>query len=1150
MIARRLRTKLLVVIAAMAVGAGTLALADDTEIFVNPNAGTAARPNVLLILDTSTSMQALVTGVRTAYDPTQSYGGDCTAASLYWRVGPGDPPPCGSAQQLPVTSNACSSATDSLGQTGLWTGTLAQWNAANKIWQTPSPTLGSAALECQADTLPNGADVGVRYAADGGTSAYTADSSQQITWPTQSVVTLYSANYLNWYFYSSTTAADTTRLDVVKQAAKTLVSSVAGVNIGLMRFSDGTPGQPDGGAMVVNAIQDVTIGRSSLISAIDGLTADGATPLSASLYEAGQYLAGRNVDYGLTSTVDGSPSPSVPESRSSADASVYASPITAKCQRNYVVMLTDGDPSADPAADTKIQNLPDFSTLGGSCSTSTSDPGRCLAAMARYLRRGDLATSLAGAQSATTYTIGFGPAITGTGLLAATAEAGGGQVFAADNVTALTGAFQRVLGDILQTSSTFTTPSVAVNAFNRTQQLDELYVSVFQPDTHLHWPGNLKKYGIANGTIVDATGAAAIDPSTGFFGDNTKSFWSPALDGSNVQQGGAVSQLPAPSQRHLYTQLSGTTNVDLTAAGNSFEVGNAALSDAVLGTAAGNPTREQLISWARGLDVQDANGDGSTTDTNRFMGDPLHAQPALVTYGGTTASHDDKDAVVFMPTNDGFLHAVNAKTGVELWAFIPQELLGRVADLYRDPVVASRTYGLDGDVRILTFDANQDGVIDASAGDRAWIFFGMRRGGRYYYALDVTDRSHPVLMWKLGAGDLPGLGETWSAPVVTRVKIDGAAQNGENIVLIFGGGYDPVEENVNFTADTSGNRIYMVDAQTGQLLWYAGGPGAVGTPDLALPNMTSSIPARVTVVDTDGDQFADRIYAADMGGRVWRFDIFNNSERSALVTGGVLASLGAADESPATLADTRRFYYAPDVALIQRRGADPYYNVALGSGYRGHPLNTGTHDRFYSIRDKYPFAKLRQSDYDARTPLRESDLVDITSHIANPTVDTTASGWKLELQLNGGWVGEKVLAESLTANGVILFPTYQPVPPATLDPCLPANGQNRVYALQVDTGKPAVDFNHDLQITAADAFARLSQTGIAGSVSLLYASAVTSTTTTGNDTNLAPGTGNTTNVLRDALGRQSVCMVGVEVLNQCVAPGGVVRTFWQHKNTD
>ncbi len=92
-------------------------------------------------------------------------------------------------------------------------------------------------------------------------------------------------------------------------------------------------------------------------------------------------------------------------------------------------------------------------------------------------------------------------------------------------------------------------------------------------------------------------------------------------------------------------------------------------------------TRDQLIDWTRGIDVQDEDADGDRTEMHRFMGDPLHARPALVTYGGTPAAPDAEDAVVFVPTNDGFLHAVNARTGVELWSFIPPEQQQRLPDL-------------------------------------------------------------------------------------------------------------------------------------------------------------------------------------------------------------------------------------------------------------------------------------------------------------------------------------------------------------------------------------------------------------------------------------------------------------------------------------
>ena len=82
--------------------------------------------------------------------------------------------------------------------------------------------------------------------------------------------------------------------------------------------------------------------------------------------------------------------------------------------------------------------------------------------------------------------------------------------------------------------------------------------------------------------------------------------------------------------------------------------------------------------------------------------------------------------------------------------------------------------------------------------------------------------------------------------------------------------------------------------------------------------MQHSIPGDVRVLDLDNNGLADRMYVADMGARIWRFDIFNGRPgRSTFVTGGKLASLGVADGVGNPLSDARRFYNAPDVSLVR-----------------------------------------------------------------------------------------------------------------------------------------------------------------------------------------------------------------------------------------
>jgi type IV pilus assembly protein PilY1 len=459
--------------------------------------------------------------------------------------------------------------------------------------------------------------------------------------------------------------------------------------------------------------------------------------------------------------------------------------------------------------------------------------------------------------------------------------------------------------------------------------------------------------------------------------------------------------------------------------------------------------------------------------------------------------------VTFQPGADGVLRAIDAASGGELWAFAPAELDS-----------THRADGLMSDVRVLRFDADLNGSIEPAAGDRVWLYFGMRRSGRYYYALDVTDSGNPQLLWKLGPGELPGLGETWSTPTIARVRIAGAAQNGEHFVLIVGGGYHETL--------SSARRIFMVDAATGQLLWYAGAPGT-DAPDLVLPQMLDPIPARIAVLDTDGDRYADRFYAADLGGRIWRFDIWNGQGRSQLVTGGVLAAL--ADAAPE---NARRFFNAPDVALIQHRGGTPYYNLAIGSGNRAEPFDVQVHDRFYSIRDFNPFVKLAQSSHDMRISSIDDDFLDITDSLGSAAVPATAAGWKLELRLNGSWSGEKVLTEALTVNGVILFVAYKPLSAAS------CTGENRVYAVNVEQGNPALDFNDDLQVDRDDASMELTQWGIAGEVELALPQP---------DASAPPRPGG-------AVAPDVVCKVGTEALRLCATIGSPMRTFWQRNSAD
>ena len=536
------------------------------------------------------------------------------------------------------------------------------------------------------------------------------------------------------------------------------------------------------------------------------------------------------------------------------------------------------------------------------------------------------------------------------------------------------------------------------------------------------------------------------------------------------------------------------------------------------------------------MDIDDDNSDGVTTDPRFAMGDPMHGRPATVIYGGTVTSPDPNDGVVYAVTNDGYLHAIDAVDGHELWAFIPKQMLARMRNLHLNDALSDRVYGLDGNIRVLKNEVNENGVLEPSLGESVYIYFGMRRGGNEYYGLNVTDRNAPTLLFKIGPSEaglklMKNAGQSWSTPTVARVNISGATQNALQQVLVFGGGYNTIQDNGPYATDTVGNQIFMVDAVSGNRLWYAG-PSSDASANLRHASMLHSIPGDVRIFDLTGDGYADRMYAADMGGRVWRFDISNGQTAANLVTGGVFASLGNAHLTTHPDATTRRFYNAPDVSFLSSGGLT-WLNLALGSGYRAHPLNVNTQDRFYSLRDQRPFARLTQAQYDSSTVITEADvnLIDVTGNIA-PTIPAGATGWRMDLHRpSAGWTGEKSLSEARTVQSMIQFATYEPNAASTSSSssCTPGLGTNRLYTVSAFTGAPVLDRESPTAPpdSVDDRDTELSQGGIAPEVVWLF-----------------PSPDNPTTCVGAACRPPPQCLIGLENCGVGInlAP---VRTFWR-----
>lgn len=1149
-------------------GAGRPASADDTEIFVAaPPPGTNTAANIMFIIDTSGSMDSDVL-TQVDWDPSVDYSGSCDRNNVYWATGADATPPSCSGRR--ATNNyvdwnqfLCQSAQPALESEGITSiSNVAQWipdsrgRTARNVWG--ALTSGSRrVVECKTDSQSTPAD-GEReddslYPIEASSNAFgTANGARLDSWWSSAAgrngtYTFYSGNYLNYLNGGGTITR--TRLEIVKDVTISTLNRLSNVNVGLTVFN-----RDQGGKVLIPMTPIETI-RATMQTTVNGLNADGFTPLSETMFEVYNYWAGltpRYLNSAASTRVDGT--------------GAFITPLGAEsCAKNYNLLLTDGEPTSDIDVNTVIPNLTGFvgTDLGNptQCSNNSTggENGRCLDDITKYMFTHDLLSSSSIQDTVTTYTVGFGEDVAGSTTLSAAAEAGGGRPYEASDTATLTNVFETIIREIISQDTSFTAPAVSVNAFNRTQNLSDLFITVFQPSANLHWPGNLKKYSLkADGTIVDANDRPAVDSSTGFFANNAQSFWSDAVDGARVELGGAGHKLPIPAERNVYTDLaalSATKPANLYGVtNNGVTTSNTLLVDTVLGLPSGSSggTVSDMIQWVRGGNV-----DGGAPDEARYtMGDPLHARPVSVIYGGAVGSPDINDAVVFSTTNDGYLHAIhpNGMSGVdagqELWTYIPSELMPRMAALRDNAPSVDKGFGLDGNVVAYKLDHNRDGIVNPNnvtgGNDRVLLFFGMGRGGYNYYALDVTNKVQPKLLWRKGRSDiLVGGGETWSTPIITRVDlshITGVTQNSEKLVMIVGGGYDPTQDGVPYNVDSSGNRIFMLDAITGDLLWHAGptnvtGLGYDSTANFTHAKLTHSIPADVRVLDLTNDGFADRMYAADTGGRVWRFDINNNATtKAALVTGGVFASLGNADETSHPNSSSRRFYNAPDVSLI-KIGGRFVINIALGSGYRAHPINEEIQDRFYSLRDMQPFQAFSQAAYDALTPITDgaTGLVDVTG-VDTPTVANDALGWKMLLN-DPSWQGEKVLSEARTFNSKILFSTFTPVASESArNACVVSGVKNTFYAVNVLNGQVLVQ--NDLQ-----------QTGIAPTPVILFPPPDAPPPDDPDDPDNPGDPTDPPPCVGTECTPPPVCLVGLENCGVDLT-NAPVRTFWTQQNTD
>ena len=1087
------------------------------------------RPKVLIVFDDSGSMGDTETGKR-GYQSSITYDavGSIPAGNqyLYYGFSAGSFPTVDASDQFhrfSTTYNSCHQSFSILNERGFYVDTLLEYRRTGLLadsWQ-PLPSSGGDAIrlvDCAEDVTSSDPENALNWqsgnaewagAAGNGypldnnpDSPYTLEAgyTPPSSFGSAPPLTIYTANYLRWYYGGCPIDSDTggcdpnistedskRRIEWAKEAILNATYAAPGVDFGLMTFNSNSGTGNDGGRVVLGIGNYETY--SSLETVIENLSPDGYTPLCETTYEAYRYLAGLSVLFGDD---DSSVTPVRDTSESVELNGTYVTPFEQCVNEISIVLVTDGEPTADTDANIRIA-----SEFGVGPYTDSQQGVVCLAYLpysaypdmtfweyllayfsgqigcaeegvveqsietylpsltqALYDEDTDLLPDegdFPGRQRVRTFTVGMGditddPLVTRMLMAAATGSTASnltGYYNAKEVGSGLETALSDIISDTLTSQSAFTSPSVATNNFDRTQNLDSIYYAMFQPTStgsKLHWWGNLKKFRVINDeTIADANNNVALSEVDGNIAESAQSYWSSSIDGNDVTRGGVLEHLQnRVAPRKFYADAgSGLRLID------SFD--NDTTVAARLGVE--QPEVPEFIEWIKGQDIDDLDGDGDTNDKRaQLLGDILHSRPLAVNYGDSGTSHDVR---LVVGTNAGVLHMFkdNGDSVEESWAYLPNEFWGLQRDL-RNYSGNRDYYGIDGS------------PVAFSHGEKTWIFFGVRRGGKIYYALDVTSPDSPSLMWRIDS-TTPGfelLGQTWSEPTIRYVPGTGSSTP----VMIVAGGYDTNKDSDSVGSDDYiGRGVYIVNAETGELVWSVTSETYSGFKD--------SMPGKVAAIDTDHDGLVDRLYVTDTGANVFRIDM-PGADRSTW-TVHKFASLGGGEPN-----SDRRFFYEPAVAqtvvnvkketvITHPDGTTstnitnqriPFDAVLIGSGNRSHPRDVTTGDQFFMLQDRNVVTRsISDSDIaESGGVIHQSDLYDATDRQLNPNNSTS----ELEAQLlaygeSRGWFhnytgsGEKTLSSPVVIEGVAYYTTYTPpIPSAQENSCVPIGGGKLYWA--------------------------------------------------------------------------------------------------------
>ena len=416
-----------------------------------------------------------------------------------------------------------------------------------------------------------------------------------------------------------------------------------------------------------------------------------------------------------------------------------------------------------------------------------------------------------------------------------------------------------------------------------------------------------------------------------------------------------------------------------------------------------------------------AQGDGSVILKSRVLGDIIDTSPVYVQkppfrysdsgYAAFVGAQSTRPGTVYVGANDGMLHAFDADTGEERWAYVPRMLHSQLYKLADAAYASNHRYFVDGPITV-------GDAYDGSSW-RTVLIAGLGAGGNGYFALDITDEDNPTVLWEYTNANL---GNSFGNPILTKRNTDG------QWVVLFASGY-----NNNVSGGDSLGRLFMVNAFTGAAI------GSIATTAAADPSLSGIAKITNWVLDTMVDNSTQYVYGGDLAGNIWRFDI------DALA----VQNLGQTSATPGARPITAR----PEVSRIRDSSGTYHRVVYVGTGrYLGAADVTGdtstpgtpesTEQMLLAVKDS------------------GTDLGDLTGDLVEQTLDIAVSPRTIPDALpvnwasDDGWyvtipLGERVSIEPRLQLGTVSFVANSP----TDDYCA-LGGSSWLYALDYKTGGP------------------------------------------------------------------------------------------------